>query len=80
MKRFIKLLLRITRSPPARWECRPPKAGEMVYDGVSKRVTTAPTDSPSDHWVCVPVSHGTLALKANWWLHAMLSRLDRVST
>jgi len=43
------------RTPPLRMECRPPKQGEMIWNGVQGKVELMPWDSKYDHWVLVPV-------------------------
>lgn len=40
--------------PPARWQLRPPKQGEMVWDGTIRRICLCPHDCTTDHWVLVP--------------------------
>lgn len=42
-------------APPLRMELRPPKQGEMIWNGVQGKVTLMPYDSKEDHWVLVPV-------------------------
>ena len=41
--------------PPLRMECRPPKQGELIWNGVDGKVDIMPYDSPNDHWVLIPV-------------------------
>lgn len=68
------VLLRLTRTPPARWVCRPPKAGETTWDGTRKRTCICPVDSALDHWVCEYVKPTKLGLHINWTLHKWRSR------
>lgn len=49
------------RVPPAEWQCRPPKQGEMVWNGLKihgNAVELCPCDHAGDHWVLVPLKPG----------------------
>lgn len=37
--------------PPAVFVCRPPKQGEMIWNGIQKKIVLCPYDSKFDHWV-----------------------------
>jgi hypothetical protein len=54
------------RTPPAEWQCRPPKQGEMVWNGLKphgNNIEICPCDHTGDHWVLVPLKSGEPAVK-----------------
>ena len=48
------MIWKMIRRPPCKWVCRPPKAYEQIWNGLSGKVETCPFDCQLDHWVLVP--------------------------
>ena len=48
------MIWKIIRRPAVKIVCRPPKAYEQIWNGLSGKFETCPFDCQTDHWVVVP--------------------------